>query len=129
MAITPTLFTLTLLAYLDPKPKFCPTKGDLVSRYLFVFYSPHLSRTCLIGIHPHPENLKFPPRYKFSVFCGPLASLADFGLSISQSPENYTMSEVHHSHSLSSKNLNEQFLIIFRKFPLHPTTKNEYQNF
>ena len=29
---------------------FDPTKGDLGSRYLFVFNSPHLSRTCLIGI-------------------------------------------------------------------------------
>ena len=48
---------------------------------------------------PHPESLKFPPRYKFSVFCGPLASLANFKLSNSQSPENYTMSKsrlVHH---------------------------------
>jgi len=26
--------------------------------------------------HPQPESLKFPRRHKFSVFCGPLASLA-----------------------------------------------------
>ena len=43
------LNTITLYI-LDTKAKFCPTKGDLVSRYLFVFNSPHLSRTCLIGI-------------------------------------------------------------------------------
>ena len=29
------------------------------------------------GGGPHPENLKFPPRH-FFVFCGPLASLANF---------------------------------------------------
>ena len=33
------------------------------------------SRRCRAG-GPHPESLKFPPRYKFSDFCGPLASLA-----------------------------------------------------
>ena len=43
--------TITLYIYI-PAPKFCPTKSDLVSRYIFVFNSPHLSRTwtCLIGI-------------------------------------------------------------------------------
>ena len=43
--INPNTITLYIL-----DPKFCPTKGDLVSRYLFVFNSPHLSRACLIGI-------------------------------------------------------------------------------
>ena len=33
---------------------------------------------------PTSKKLKFSPRYKFSVFCGPLASLAEFRLSISQ---------------------------------------------
>ena len=48
----------------------------------------------IIPIRPHPESSKFPPRYKFSVFCGPLASLANFRPLISQSSENYTMFEV-----------------------------------
>ena len=49
-------------------------------------------------LDPHPESLKFPPRYKCFVVCGPLASLANFLLSISQNPEHYTMSEVRLAH-------------------------------
>ena len=31
---------------------------------------------------PHPEELKFPPRPIFFVFCGPLASLAKFPVEV-----------------------------------------------
>ena len=56
----------------------------------------------LLYILTHPGSFKFPPRYKFSVFCGPLASLANFRFSISQSPENYTMYRVRLAHDHSS---------------------------
>ena len=73
---------------------------------------------------PHPESLKFPPRYKYSVFCGPLAN---FQLLNSQSPENYTMSEsrlVHHQSSFTDHAskffdlIRTAYLPIFHQLPL-----------
>ena len=51
--------------------------------------------------HPYPQNVKFPPRPIFRVFCGPLASLA---MSLS------------HSH---------KFKFVFLSTSIHACTKYE----
>ena len=86
---------------------------------------------------PHPENLNYPPRYKFSVFCGPLASLADSQKNCmpSNSPSIATSGLSYRTGlQMSGRPQSTPYIIWINNFELFSenflfTRKNSYQNF